>query len=127
MLGDDYQLEQVFVNIFLNALEAINGEGTVSVSSALVSADAKVGMAGPQVCVVVQDNGGGISPEDLERLFEPFFTTKSSGTGLGLAMARRVLAEHGGQVEIESQLAQGTTVRLLVPVAQADSGSDDPG
>jgi signal transduction histidine kinase len=69
----------------------------------------------------VSDNGSGISPADRERVFEPFFTTKEpgKGTGLGLAIARNVVLQHGGSIEIESQLGAGTTAYVDLPLADA--------
>jgi signal transduction histidine kinase len=66
----------------------------------------------------VTDTGGGISEKDLPRIFEPFYTTKGDGTGLGLAVVKKVMDRHHGEVQIQSALGVGTTVRLLLPVPQ---------
>lgn len=104
--GDESALEQVFLNILLNAAQALDGKGSASVT---VSAD----HAGAHV--VVRDSGPGIPPEWLGRVFDPFASTKPEGTGLGLAIARQIVVAHGGTIEIESSLGHGTTVRVRLP------------
>ena len=100
---DRDKLKQAFMNIMLNAMDAISEGGTVEV---LTSRDSD------QVRVDVIDTGVGIPSEDLERLFEPFFTTKVQGMGLGLANAKRILERHGGAIKITSTVEKGTTVSL---------------
>jgi two-component system sensor histidine kinase AtoS len=122
--GDDHQLEQAFVNLLLNAVEAIGPEGVVTVRTDLTSDDsagvlhekAGNGSIGPLLRVRITDTGTGISPEHMKRIFEPFFTTKQQGTGLGLPVTRRIIAEHGGSIHIDSQPGQGTTFVILLPV-----------
>ena len=87
------------MNVVLNAMEAMPQGGTLKVST-IVDED--------RVGIKVVDTGVGISAEDLAHLFEPFFTKKTRGTGLGLANVKRILEEHGGSVEIESTLGEGT-------------------
>ena len=117
--GDEYELQQAFVNLLLNALEAMSEKGKLKVGTETVSE----GMAGPRsLRVTIQDTGAGILPEHLNRLFEPFFTTKASGTGLGLAVTRRIIQEHGGSISVESQPPQGTTFTLLLPLLSAQGG-----
>jgi signal transduction histidine kinase len=105
--GDDYQLQQAFVNLFLNSLEAMPPHGTLTVGT------------GPSndrsLQVTVSDTGSGISPEIIDRLFEPFFTTKPNGTGLGLPITRRIIYEHGGSIRVESQPNKGATFTILLP------------
>ena len=120
--GDDYQLQQAFVNLFLNALEAMGPNGTLSVATETISADARPARRGAsadraQLRVAVKDNGAGIPPENLARLFEPFFTTKPDGTGLGLPITRRIILEHRGTITVESQPGQGTAFQVLLPTA----------
>ena len=105
---DSDKLKQAFMNVVLNAMEAMPQGGTLKVST-IVDED--------RVGIKVVDTGVGISEEDLVHLFEPFFTKKTRGTGLGLANVKRILEEHGGSVEIESILDEGTEVSLWLPLA----------
>ena len=105
--GDDYQLQQAFVNLFLNSLEAMPPHGTLTVGTGPSN--------GPNLLVTVSDTGTGISPEIIDKLFEPFFTTKPNGTGLGLPITRRIIYEHGGSISVESQPNKGATFTILLP------------
>ncbi len=123
--GDTYQLEQAFLNLFLNALEAMGPNGHLQVATDIVTADSlasagSAAPAAPMLRVRIQDTGVGVPPENRERLFEPFFTTKPNGTGLGLSITRRIIQEHHGSIGFESELSQGTTFSILLPVATAD-------
>jgi signal transduction histidine kinase len=118
--GDDCQLEQVFVNLFLNAIEATGDNGTLTVTTDLLTISPP-GSASPppasepHVRILVADTGMGIAPENLDRMFEPFFTTKSHGTGLGLPVTRRIVQEHQGQITVQSEPKKGTTFSILLP------------
>ena len=123
--GDPDQLEQAFINLFFNALDAMKPHGKLTVSTESVPA-AKT--AGPHhernrqlVRLAIMDNGSGISPENMNRLFEPFFTTKPDGTGLGLAITRRIILEHHGAITVQSELNKGTTFNLTLPSVGAPS------
>ena len=105
---DSDKLKQAFMNVVLNAMEAMPQGGVLKVSTI---------MDEDRVGIKVVDNGVGISAEDLAHLFEPFFTKKTRGTGLGLANVKRILEEHGGNVEIESTLGEGTEVFLWLPLS----------
>ena len=118
--GDDYQLEQAFVNLFLNAVEAMGPNGALKVETETVSdADDNFVLRDADdtrhVRVTVTDTGIGIAPEHTDRLFEPFFTTKQHGTGLGLLIARRIVHEHHGAISVQSELNKGTTFSILLP------------
>jgi len=118
--GDDRQLEQVFVNLFMNAVDASGANGSLSVETEFISAAtpdiARPECVGrPHVRVTVADSGVGISPEHLPRLFQPFFTTKQHGTGLGLPITRRIVEAHAGQITVESRPNEGTTIRVSLP------------
>jgi two-component system sensor histidine kinase HydH len=116
--GDDHELQQAFVNLFLNALEAMERNGTLAVATETVSADTVVNgstACSTQLRVIIRDTGAGIAPQDLERLFEPFFTTKPAGTGLGLPITQRIIHEHHGDIEVESCIGEGTTFRITLP------------
>jgi signal transduction histidine kinase len=103
------------MNIVLNAMDAMPEGGTLEILT-LRGSD--------KVRIDVVDTGVGIPPEDLNRLFEPFFTTKSQGTGLGLANAKRVLEQHGGDIRSKSVVGQGTTMSLWLPLPSNPSPSD---
>jgi signal transduction histidine kinase len=120
--GDDAQLQQAFMNLFLNALEAMGPNGTLSVSTGSFAPAAGSDRPGtlldkPTLQVSVRDTGAGIATEVLPRLFEPFFTTKSNGTGLGLAITRRIILQHHGTIGVQSQPGQGTEFQIVLPTA----------
>ncbi len=104
--GDANQLKQVFWNLFLNAVQEMEGGGTLGIA---IEGD------GGSVKVSVSDTGRGISEQDRGRIFEPFFTTKESGTGLGLAIVHRIVENHGGEVQVDSKVGNGTTFTIVLP------------
>jgi signal transduction histidine kinase len=108
VLIDVNQIEQVFINFFMNAMEAIQGQGSVSVRS--YKDEDNHG-----VVVEVEDSGMGIPQEHLEKIFEPFFSTKAKGTGLGLAVNYGIIQKHGGQIRVSSQPGRGTTMTIRLP------------
>jgi two-component system sensor histidine kinase HydH len=118
--GDNHQLEQVFVNLFLNAVDASGPNGLLTVQTEFIAA-ASAEVARPQfigqphVCVTVADTGAGIAPEHLPQVFHPFFTTKNHGTGLGLPITRQIIEDHSGQITVESQPNRGTVFRVTLP------------
>jgi len=121
--GDDYELQQALVNLFLNALEAMAPHGVLSVATQLVSSDDDFrslhhAAGHTQLRITIQDTGAGIAEGDLARLFEPFFTTKPSGTGLGLPITQRIIQEHRGAITVASALGQGTTFSLVFPALE---------
>ncbi len=103
---------QVLLNLFLNAMEAMTGGGTLTVAI-------RHDETSSRFSIHVSDTGGGISQEDLPHIFDPYFTTKQSGTGLGLAIVHRIIEAHGGEIKIESTPGQGTTAILGIPEAGA--------
>jgi signal transduction histidine kinase len=105
---DPLQIEQVLLNVVLNAVQASPQGGRVRILET---------MAGRDVCIDVIDQGAGIATEHRPRIFEPFFTTRDKGTGLGLAIAQRIVLAHGGSLEIAETSASGTRVRILLPTA----------
>lgn len=115
--GDDAQLEQAFLNLLFNAVDALGEEGTLSLDTDLVDTE-----TGRQLCLRIGDTGAGISAENLPRLFEPFFTTKQRGTGLGLAVTRRIIQEHKGTIQVESQPGKGTTFIICLPTETVAAG-----
>ena len=114
--GDVYQLQQAFLNLLFNALEAMGANGELEVTTNPLSESGPDGVYAPGMRVCIRDTGAGIAPENLERLFDPFFTTKADGTGLGLPITRRIIQEHRGQITVSSELNQGTTFTVLLPV-----------
>jgi signal transduction histidine kinase len=112
--GNESQLQQAFMNLVLNGLEAIGSNGELTVRTE-VFADA-AGRAGLKI--FFEDTGPGIAAEHLTRLFEPFFTTKKHGTGLGLAISRRVAEDHQGTIEVVSGAGRGTTFIVSLAVGR---------
>jgi two-component system sensor histidine kinase HydH len=102
------RMTQVFLNLFLNAMAAMDREGILSVGVARQD--------GRTLRVSVSDTGTGIRKEDLGRVFDPYFTTKSSGTGLGLAIVHRIVEAHGGEIRLESEPGKGTTFTIFLPI-----------
>jgi len=96
--ADGRQMEQVFLNLFLNAIQVMNHKGTVTITTRT---------HGRQVVVTVSDTGPGISPDKIAHIFEPFFTTRAQGTGLGLAIVKKIVEAHGGQIEAASTPGSG--------------------
>jgi PAS domain S-box-containing protein len=118
--ADRQKLRQLFLNLFTNASDAMPQGGTLT----LRSRPAQLGPDQPAVCLEIADTGVGIPAEQLDKVFEPFFTTKEEGrgTGLGLPICRRVVTDHGGTIRLTSQVGQGTTVTILLPVRNGASG-----
>ncbi len=120
--GDDGQIQQALLNLFLNARDAMSDGGTLRVTTSLLTADAGTTTRfssvkpGPYVAIQVSDTGGGISREIQDRIFDPFFTTKDNGTGLGLSVVYGVLQNHRGFIDLRSA-GEGTTFTLLFPHA----------
>lgn len=110
--ADQDKLNQVFLNLFLNAIQAMKNGGQLDISISLE--DDKV------VCLV-EDNGSGIDAELLPRVFDPYVTTKSDGTGLGLSMSVKIIEEHQGKIEIKSVKEQGTRLKVILPKWRAES------
>ena len=110
--GNDVQLQQAFMNLMLNALEAMDSNGVLTVAT-----ETSEGKHGARLMRVhIQDTGVGIARENLGRLFEPFFTTKKNGTGLGLAISQRIAQEHHGLIQAQSEVNQGSKFSLLLPL-----------
>jgi len=121
--GDPSQLDQVLMNLCINARDAMPDGGILRIRTEFVPADAAAGPGGPAggwVAVTVADSGRGMSPDLVERVFEPFFTTKPAraGTGLGLAVVDSIVRQHGGSVTCASAVGHGTTFRILLPAAR---------
>lgn len=113
--GDLYQLEQAFMNLLLNAVEAMGPSGELTVTTDVIGSG---GGHPAQFRLTIQDTGVGIPPENRKRLFEPFFTTKKHGTGLGLPITRRIIEDHRGVITVASEPNQGATFLVLLPFAK---------
>ncbi len=115
------RLQQVFLNLIVNASQAIEGNGTIRIST---------GASADEAWVTIQDTGCGIARENLKHIFEPFYTTKpvGKGTGLGLSVSESIVRRHGGRIDVESELARGSsfTVRLPLRQPRAESDLDEP-
>jgi signal transduction histidine kinase len=132
--GDADQLEQVFLNFFLNAMDAMKTQGELTVQTeirrdehwanprAYGNGESNGNGEAPEALLIsIRDTGEGIKPEDLAHVFDPFFTTKDYGTGLGLSVVHGIIQEHGGQIEVESELQKGTVFHILLPLVRFDS------
>ena len=112
VIGDPDQLKQVFINIITNAIQALGPDGYLRVildhrDEALV--------------IAFEDTGNGIPSDRLQDIFNPFMTTKEDGTGLGLSMAQRIVEEHGGKIEVQSSVGEGSTFYVYLP-GKAETG-----
>lgn len=117
--GDAGQLEQVFNNIVINAVQAMNGKGRITVSAKNIELSDSNNPTnlpdGHYVCLEFNDNGPGIPTEIINKIFDPFFTTKETGNGLGLAIVYSIVAKHGGTIIVDSEADKGTTFRIYLP------------
>ncbi|MEJ2314864.1 MAG: ATP-binding protein [Nitrospirota bacterium] len=113
IVADPIQMQQVFMNLFLNASAAMPDGGSLTVRAA---SDYENGT----LEVVVSDTGKGISEKDMVKIFEPFFTTRSKGTGLGLAVSKQLIEQHGGTIAAETNAAGGATFRVVLPASQVE-------
>jgi signal transduction histidine kinase len=125
--GDHYQLTQVFANLLINAYEALEGRGAVTLNARLVETADEGALlpdghsAVPTVVVEVADTGLGVTSEVTDKMFNPFFTTKPQGSGLGLAIVRKIVDAHEGRIDVTSLPNRGTTFRVTLPVAYTNS------
>jgi signal transduction histidine kinase len=105
--GDEKKLEELFLNLVINSIQAMDGKGELSIIARKDS---------DSVITEIKDTGLGMDEEEIKNLFVPFYTTKAEGTGLGLAIAYKVAAQHGGKIEVESKKGEGTTFRIILPL-----------
>jgi signal transduction histidine kinase len=112
---DASRMSQVFVNLVLNAVQAIPGEGDIYIRLWSENGAARV---------AIRDTGPGIAPAVKERIFDPFFTTKpvGQGTGLGLSISYGIVEQHGGRIEVDSQPGQGATFTVVLPLQAIQPG-----
>jgi PAS domain S-box-containing protein len=125
LLGDAGQLQQVLMNLIINSRDAICGVGSIALATKerMVSPEAATATlpAGSYVQIDVTDSGSGISADNLKHIFEPFFTTKSAGqgTGLGLSLVFSIIRNHGGAIDVSSEVGKGTRISMLIPTAKS--------
>ncbi len=138
--GNLRQMGQVLWNLFVNAAQAMNSSGVMTVRLIGCSSGAessKLSLSGgvadilsnnreeslsAAAVIIVKDSGAGIDPDDIKKVFDPFFSTKEAGTGLGLSIVHRIVESHGGIIEVESELGSGTTFKVILPASVATGG-----
>ncbi len=116
IFADATQLKQVFLNIILNAAQAMEGKGDFSITTWQDKGDIKI---------KISDTGPGVPPEHVGKLFNPFFTTKEKGTGLGLAISYGVVERHSGKIDVETQLGKGSAFIISLPIGSSEKGFPD--
>jgi signal transduction histidine kinase len=111
IVADPQRMEQVFFNLLENAFQAMDSGGALTV---------QIAGTGRETIVRLADEGHGIAPEVLPQIFQPFYTTKHRGSGLGLSIVRSIVTSHGGTIDVQSKLGEGTIVELRLPGAAVD-------
>jgi signal transduction histidine kinase len=111
LMFDKGQIEQALINLILNAVEATDEGGTITVVTAHDTAR-------QAALITISDTGHGIDKEKIDTIFEPFFTTKESGTGLGLSITHGIIEQHGGTISVESKMGRGTSFTIQLPVSE---------
>jgi signal transduction histidine kinase len=119
---DREQMKQVFMNLVLNAIQAMREGGAIYITTRLHSKD-QTGEPGQFVQIEIRDTGVGIPEENLEHIFDPFFTSKDEGSGLGLSISHQIVQEHAGYMAVESTLGAGTSFLVNLPVVQPEEGA----
>jgi PAS domain S-box-containing protein len=115
--GDENQLQQMFINLLLNAIESMNGEGTIRVSGTTMADTFP-----KQHCIIIEDNGKGIAVQQREQIFDPFFTKgKTRGVGLGLFVARRIMKNHSGDIIADDSALGGVAMKVTLPATPGES------
>ncbi|MCK4680989.1 ATP-binding protein, partial [bacterium] len=103
-------LKQAFLNVISNAIQSMPDGGRIEISTE---------QSGHMIVITVRDNGPGIPKEIMSKLFVPFFTTRKAGSGLGMAVTRRIVENHGGGIGVDSAPGEGTTVRISIPIVRS--------
>jgi two-component system sensor histidine kinase AtoS len=120
VMADRHQVQQVLLNLLLNAMDSMTAKGCLVVTTTVVEGQYSPTGADlaprPYLRLDIADTGSGIAQDVLPHIFDPFFTTKSSGTGLGLTVAHGIIMEHGGMIDVESQMGQGTIFHIFFPL-----------
>lgn len=121
VMGDDGKLLQVFLNIIKNALEAMRKHGALTISTSVSSECVrKMGRVKRWAVVSIKDTGQGIPSEDAPKIFLPFYTKKKQGTGIGLALSKKIILDHGGFVKVESRVKKGSTFHVYIPFEERE-------
>jgi two-component system NtrC family sensor kinase len=121
--ADAEQLKQVLLNILLNAIQAIKGEGKIWIETRQVQVPIEDRVE-PFTQIEVRDTGAGIPKENLERIFDPFFSTRIEGSGLGLAISHQIIHDHGGFISVESEVGKGTSFKVHLPLKPGGKGAE---
>jgi len=116
IFADGTQLKQVFINIILNAAQAMEGKGDIAITTWQEKNIIKI---------KIRDTGPGIPPEHVGKLFNPFFTTKEKGTGLGLAISYGIIERHSGKIDVATELGKGSTFTISIPIGDSEQGIQD--
>jgi signal transduction histidine kinase len=112
---DKTQMHQVFLNLFLNAIQAMPQGGELKIEATPMGSSSSEGAKQNFIKVVISDTGRGIPPHIVHRIFDPFFTTKPKGIGLGLSITYQIIKKHGGTIKVESQWEKGTAFVINLP------------
>lgn len=129
--GDEGQLQQVLMNLIINARDAITGAGVITLSSGVREIDQRDSVItlsnGRYIELKIEDSGSGIAPEHIRHIFEPFFTTKPAGygTGLGLSLVDSIVRSHNGGLSVKSKVAVGTAISVLLPIGNSAAVSEN--
>ena len=117
VFGSEGELRQVFLALFVNALDAMGDRGTLTLSTGTISDDTAGRDEGSSVLITIRDNGPGIPPELIGKVFDPFFTTKADagGIGLGLSIVQTIIKDHNGTIQVSSEKGKGTAFRIILP------------
>lgn len=110
---DPEQMQQVFLNIMINAMHSISGGGAITIATYMREEEKEAEIS-------ISDTGYGISEENIKNVFKPFFTTRHMGTGLGLAISKNIIEKHGGRIELESSIGVGSNFRIILPLKVKD-------
>jgi signal transduction histidine kinase len=125
--GDQHQLVQIFANLLINAYEALNGRGAVTLTARVVNHPGEGALLPdgtqpvPTVVIDVADTGPGVEPELADKIFNPFITTKAKGSGLGLAIVRKIVDAHEGRIDMTTAPKRGTTFRVSLPLEHTET------
>jgi signal transduction histidine kinase len=116
LLVDRNKLYQLFLNLLLNALQALSEEGQIRITTQLKEIPQAPDRNAPHLCILLSDSGSGIESQHLPHIFKPFYTSKTFGTGLGLSVCKEIVKAHKGFIQVQSRVGKGTTFKVFLPV-----------